>query len=72
MSDDEERQLRIDQMTVNIEKMRFDMDMAQRKLDADRRRWVWQVVLGLAGTMAASVAAGAAMLGLILHWMGKI
>jgi len=72
MSDDEERQLRMDQMALNIEKMRFDMTMAQQKLDRETRRWMRQFALQLAATIAASVAAGATALGLILHWMGKL
>jgi hypothetical protein len=79
VSDDEERQLRIELMTVqidqgrlNIDKMRADMTMSQQKLDRETRHWFRVFVLQIATTVAASVAAGAAALGLILHWMGKL
>jgi hypothetical protein len=59
--DQEEKDLRIDQMTVNIEKMRADMR-------ADNKRFVWQAVVA----MGAAAGGGAAVLALLLHLMGKI
>jgi hypothetical protein len=60
--DDEERQLRIDQMTVNIEKMRFDMAETQRKAELNQRwenrKFLLQMVLAAAALMGAGVALG--------------
>jgi hypothetical protein len=51
----------IDQMTINIEKMRADMT-------AENRRFAVQAV----GVASAYVAAGAALATLLLHLLGKI
>jgi hypothetical protein len=59
--DQEEQDLRIDQMTINIEKMRADMSL-------ENKRFFWQAV----AAMGTAFAGGAALLGLILHWMGKL
>ena len=59
--DDEERDLRIELMTVQIEKLRKELRMESRKV-------VWQAV----GSLAAAATAGAAILGIILHLMGKL
>ena len=59
--DQEEQDLRIDQMTVNIEKMRTDMA-------AESRRFTVQAL----GAAAACVAAGAGLATLILHLAGKL
>lgn len=59
--DQEEQDLRIDQMTVNIEKMRADMR-------AENKRFLWQAVAAL-GT---AFAGGAAALGLLLHMLGRL
>jgi hypothetical protein len=59
--DQEELDLRIDQMTVNIEKMRADMR-------AENKRFIWQAV----AAMGAAAGGGAAVLALLLHLMGKI
>jgi hypothetical protein len=59
--DQEEQDLRIDQMTINIEKMRADMA-------ADTKRFVIQAI----GVAAACVAAGATLATLFLHGLGKI
>ncbi|WP_428485978.1 hypothetical protein [Rhodopila sp.] len=48
-------------MTVDIEKMRFDMK-------AENRKFLVQAIAGL-GT---AFAGGAAVLGLVLHAMGKL
>ena len=58
---------RVDQMTVNIEKMRADMAMAQRQFDAgqvalqkqlawETRKFAVQVAVGIAAAFAAGAA----------------
>jgi len=47
--ENEERQLRIDQMALNIEKMRSDMRWEARKFTV-------QIVLGLAAAIGAAIA----------------
>jgi hypothetical protein len=59
--DQEEQDLRIDQMTINIEKMRADMQWENRKF----------LLQAIAATGAA-MAGGAGLLALILHALGKI
>jgi hypothetical protein len=59
--DQEEQDLRIDQMTINIEKMRTDMRW-------ETRRFAVQIIAGF----GAAFAGGAAALGLVLHLMGKL
>jgi hypothetical protein len=59
--DQDEQDLRIDQMTVNIEKMRTDMR-------AESRKFLIQAI----GVAAACVAAGAALAALFLLLAGKI
>jgi UDP-N-acetylmuramyl pentapeptide synthase len=59
--DQEEQDLRIEQMTINIEKMRVDMQ-------AESRRFTLQIV----GTIAVTAAATATVMGLIFHLMGKV
>jgi hypothetical protein len=64
MSDDEDRELcelRRDLMTIQIERLRQEIRLENRKF-----------LLQAIAAMAASLAAGAAALGLILHWMGKL
>lgn len=59
--DEEEQRLRIEQMTVNIEKMRADM------------HWeFWKVGLQLIAALGAAFAGGAATLALILHLAGRL
>jgi hypothetical protein len=60
-ADDIERQLRIDQMTINIEKMRADMRWETRKF-----------VLQLVAALGTAFAGGAAVLALILHLAGRL
>jgi hypothetical protein len=50
-TDDEERQLRIDQMTVNIEKMRADMKWEARK-------FLLQAMVAAAALVGAGAALG--------------
>jgi hypothetical protein len=59
--DQEEQDLRIDQMTVNIEKMRADLAIENKKF-----------VLQALGVGATCVAAGAGLATLILHLTGKL
>lgn len=59
--DQEEQDLRIDQMTINIEKMRADMRMENRKF-----------VLQIVTTVAVTAAATATVMGLVLHALGKV
>jgi hypothetical protein len=61
VTDDEERELRCDLMTIQIEKFRHDMRWETRKF-----------VLQIVAALGAAFAGGAAFLGLILHWMGKL
>jgi hypothetical protein len=61
MSDDRERQLRIMLMTTQVERLR-------QEIKTDNRRFLVQFL----GAMAASMAAGAAILGLILHLTGRL
>jgi hypothetical protein len=64
MSDDEDRELRElrrDLMTIQIERLRQEIRLENRKF-----------LIQFVTSIAASVAAGAAALGLILHWMGKL
>ena len=68
LRDQEEQDLRIDQMTVNIEKMRFDIEAEQKRQAWETRKFVVQIIAGF-GT---AFAGGAAALGLILHWLGKL
>jgi len=66
--DQEEQDMRIDQMTVNIEKMRQDIDASQRQFALENRKFTLQIVATIAGTAAAT----ATVMGLILHLLGKI
>lgn len=61
MTDDEERELRCDLMTIQIEKFKAEMRWETRKF-----------VLQLIAALGAAFAGGAAMLGLVLHLLGKI
>ena len=79
MTDEEERELRIELMNVqidqgrlNIEKLRQDMERDRARDQIELRRWTRQFVLQIVGTIAASVAAGAALFGLILHLTGRL
>ena len=48
-------------MTINIEKMRIDMQ-------AEARRFTLQII----GTIAVTAAATATVMGLLLHLIGKV
>jgi hypothetical protein len=61
MSDDEERALRIELMTTQVERLRQEIKMENRK-------FLFQAL----GSLAAAMAAGAAIFGLILHLTGKL
>ncbi len=66
--EDREYELRVDQMTVNIEKMRADMAAQQKQLEWETRKFLVQLIAGL-GT---AFAAGAAVAGLVLHLTGRL
>lgn len=59
--EDREYELRVDQMTVNIEKLRNDIRYENRK-------FVVQAIAGL----STAFAAGVAVLGLLLRLLGKL
>lgn len=61
MSDDRERELRIRLMTTQVERLR-------QEIRIENRKFLVQLVLGA----AAAATAGATVLALILHWMGKL
>ncbi len=58
-----EHELRMDQMTVNIEKMRSDMLTSQKQLAWETRKFIVQVAVGI----AAAFGAGAAVATFISH-----
>jgi hypothetical protein len=68
-TDDPERQLRIDQMTINIEKMRFDMAETQREAAAlakwESRKFLVQTLAAAAGLLAAGGLIG----GVAVSWL---
>jgi len=65
MSDDAdaERALRIEQMTVNIEKMRFDIAETQRQAETRRLEWERSQKWELLKLFVSAVVAAAALLG---------
>lgn len=58
---DEDRRLRRLLMTTQAERLRQEIRLENRKF-----------VVQFVASLAASATAGAAVLGLILHWMGKL
>ena len=65
LTEDEERAehlLRLDQMAINIEKMRFDMRADELRREAlqkwETRKFLVQMLLAFAATLAAGVALG--------------
>lgn len=56
-AEDEERALRMDQMTVNIEKMRFDMAETQRLASRDLKKFF--ITTGISALLAVAAAVGA-------------
>lgn len=67
-TDETERQLKIELMTVQIDQGRLNIDKMRHDMRMENRKFAIQVV----AAFAASVAAGAAALGLILHLLGKL
>jgi hypothetical protein len=66
-------------MTVNIEKMRFDIEESRRRGDAEAERWranqsweFWKFLLQMVAALGTAMAGGAGLLALILHLTGKI
>jgi hypothetical protein len=82
LAEDEERaeyERRMDQMALNIEKMRADLALDQEKFQADldyrskMLRWeVWKYSLQLVAGFGAAAGGGAALLALILHLTGRL
>jgi hypothetical protein len=68
MSDDEERELRIELMTAQIDQARLNIDKMRLEMKMENRKFLVQLV----GALAAAMAAGAGLLGLILHLTGKL
>ena len=60
-TEDEERELRIELMTTQVERLRQEIKMENRK-------FLFQAL----GSLAAAMAAGAAIFGLILHLTGHL
>jgi hypothetical protein len=59
--DQEEQDIRIEKMVVEVEKLRAE-------IRHDSRRVVWQAI----AAVGTAFAGGAAVLGLILHGLGKL
>jgi hypothetical protein len=75
LTEDEERaehERRMDQMAVNIEKMRADLAAQQDRLAIEtrweNRKFIVQAIAGL----GAAAGGGAAVLALILHLTGRL
>jgi hypothetical protein len=69
MSDtDEERELRIELMNTQIEQGRVNIDKMRLEMKMENRKFFFQAL----GSLAAAMAAGAAIFGLILHLTGKL
>jgi len=54
MSDDEERELRLEWLRMQIDKARYDMDAEKRRA----RRETWQIIIAAILAAAAVFAAG--------------
>ena len=67
-SNDEERELRIELMNVQIEQGRLNLDKMRLEMKMENRKFLVQFL----SAIAASMAAGAAIFGLILHLTGKL
>jgi hypothetical protein len=70
--DDEERQLRIELMIAQIDHARLNIEKIQHDLEVEQRRYTRQFALQLVSALAAAMAAGAAIFGLILHLTGRL
>jgi len=55
-------------MTVNIGQMRAEMAARRQELDWETRKFFVQFIAAI----GAAFAGGAATLGLILHWTGRL
>ena len=56
--EDREHELRVDQMAVNIEKMRADISAQQKQLDWETRKFFVQLIVAIAAAVGAGVALG--------------
>jgi hypothetical protein len=63
-----EHERRMDQMAVNIEKMRADMAAQQKQLEWETRKFFIQILTAL----GAAAGGGSALTVLILHWTGRL
>jgi hypothetical protein len=61
VNDDEERELRIELMKTQIEHLRGQITWEP-----------WKIVIAAFGAGAAVMGATIGVLGLLLHWMGKL
>lgn len=68
MTDDEERELKAQLMTADIANKNADTAYKQGLL----RYEPWRIVITALAAGGALFAGGAASLGLLLHWMGKL
>lgn len=70
MSDanDKERELRITLMNVQIDQGRLNIDKMRLEMKMEQRKFLFQAL----GSLAAAMAAGAAIFGLILRLTGKL
>ena len=66
--DDEERELRIELMNVQIEQGRLNIQKLRQEIRLENRKFLFQAL----GSLAAAMAAGAAIFGLILHLTGRL
>lgn len=65
---DEDRELRIELMNVQIEQGRLNIDKMRLEMKMENRKFLFQAL----GSLAAAMAAGAAIFGLILHLTGRL
>lgn len=67
-ANDEERELRMELMNVQIEQGRLSIQKLREEIRLENRKFIFQAI----GSLAAAMAAGAALFGLILHLTGKL
>lgn len=67
-TNDEERELRMELMNVQIEQGRLSIQKLREEIRLENRKFIFQAI----GSLAAAMAAGAAIFGLILHLTGKL
>ena len=67
-TDDEERELRIELMIAQIEQSRLASQKLRQEIRLENRKFLFQAL----GSLAAAMAGGAAIFGLILHLTGRL